>query len=171
MPWTRAALPEPRFTGTLYRALNPLWMRQPLSGEGARRHGGRFNPKGIPALYTALTPEGAIAEANQAGRPFEPVTLVAYEADVAPVLDATDPAQQASAGVDPAVLAADDWRLQMRNGGQSGGQGLALRLMGEGWAGMIVPSFARGVKPGARNLVLWRWDGALRVIDNEGRLE
>ena len=59
----------------------------------------------------------------------------------------------------------------MRNGGQSGGQGLALRLMGEGWAGMIVPSFARGVKPGARNLVLWRWDGALRVIDNEGRLE
>ncbi len=35
---------------------------------------------------------------------------------------------------------------------------------------MIVPSFARGVKPGARNLVLWQWDGALTVIDSEGRL-
>ena len=87
----RAALPDGRFVGTIYRALNPLWMRQPLSGEGARRHGGRFNARGTPALYTALTPEGAMAEANQAGRPFEPVTLVAYEADLGPVLDATLP--------------------------------------------------------------------------------
>ncbi|MBP9183320.1 MAG: RES domain-containing protein [Fuscovulum sp.] len=170
MPWTPAALPEHRFTGTLYRALNPLWMRQPLSGEGARRHGGRFNARGTPALYTALTPEGAIAEANQAGRPFEPVTLVAYRADVAPVLDTTDPAQAAAQGVDQGVLAADDWRLRMIEDGASDSQRLAARLIGAGWAGMIVPSFARGVRPGARNLVLWRWDGALQVIDSEGRL-
>ena len=167
----RAALPEHRFLGTLYRALNPLWMRQPLSGEGAFRHGGRFNPKGVAALYTALTPEGAIAEANQIGRPFEPVTLVAYEADVAPVLDATDSALRAAEGIDPAILAADDWRLRMREDRASGGQKLALRLIGAGWAGMIVPSYAKGLRSDARNLVLWRWDGALRVIDNEDRLK
>ncbi len=169
------AAPDPtpenhRFQGTLYRALNPLWMRQPLSGEGARRHGGRFNPEGTAALYTALTPEGAIAEANQAGRPFEPVTLVAYEADLGPVMDACNPVALAELGIDPGVLAADDWRLRMREDGASGGQRLAARLIGEGWAGLIVPSFAKGVKPGARNLVLWRWDCGLRVIDSEGRL-
>jgi RES domain-containing protein len=163
----RAALPDARFVGTLYRALNPLWMRQPLSGEGARRHGGRFNARGTPALYTALTPEGAMAEANQAGRPFEPVTLVAYEADVGPVLDAV----AANPDIDPAVLAADDWRLRMLEDGVSPSQLLAARLIAAGWIGMIVPSFARGVAPGARNLVLWQWEGALRVIDSEGRLK
>ena len=163
----RAALPDGRFVGTIYRALNPLWMRQPLSGEGARRHGGRFNARGTPALYTALTPEGAMAEANQAGRPFEPVTLVAYEADLGPVLDATLPLAE----IDPVLLAADDWRLRMLADGISPGQQMAARLIASGWVGMIVPSFARGVAPGARNLVLWQWEGALRVIDSEGRLK
>lgn len=161
-------MPDRRFTGTLFRALNPLWMKEPLSGEGARRHGGRFNRKGTPALYTSLTPEGAIAEANQAGRPFEPVMLVAYAADLFPVLDATDPGQTEA---DPKILASDDWRLQMHDKGASEGQRLAERLIAAGWAGMIVPSFARGVAQGARNLVLWRWQGVLRVIDSEGRLK
>jgi RES domain-containing protein len=163
-------LPDHRFTGTLYRALNPRWMREPLSGAGACRHGGRFNPKGTPALYTALSPEGAIAEANQAGRPFEPITLVAYLADVGPVLDTADPSLTHREGIDPRVLAADDWRLQMHTGGMSESQQLAARLIASGWAGMFVPSYARGVRPGSRNLVLWHWQGAVTVIDSEGRL-
>lgn len=167
-------MPEPssahRFIGTLYRALNPRWMREPLSGEGARRYGGRFNAKGTPALYTALTPEGAIAEANQAGRPFEPITLVAYEADLAPVLDTADAATLVREGIDPDILSADDWRLKMREDGVSESQRLASRLIKAGWVGMIVPSFAKGVRPGARNLVLWHWQGSVTVIDSEGRL-
>ena len=165
----QAALPDPRFQGVVYRALNPLWMRQPLSGEGARRHGGRFNAKGTAALYTALTPEGAISEANQIGRPFEPVTLVAYEADLGPVFDACDSDGMKAEGIDPASLSADDWRLTMRQRGLSDGQRLAARLIAAGWIGMIVPSLAKGVKPGARNLVLWHWQDGLRVIDTEGR--
>jgi RES domain-containing protein len=163
-------LPEHRFTGTLYRALNPVWMRQPLSGEGARRHGGRFNAKGTPALYTALTPEGAIAEANQAGRPFEPITLVAYQANVTPVLDTGDPVLLANEGIDPEIFSASDWRLRMHQDGVSDSQRLAERLIAAGWAGMIVPSYAKGVRPMAQNLVLWRWQDAVTVIDTEGRL-
>ena len=77
-----------RYQGLVYRALTPVWAREPLSGEGARRHGGRFNPKGVPALYTALSIMSAIREANQIGT-LQPTKLVAYRADLDPVFDAT----------------------------------------------------------------------------------
>ena len=51
------------FEGRLYRALNPVWAAQPFSGEGARSHGGRFNPLGVPALYCSLSPVTAMREA------------------------------------------------------------------------------------------------------------
>lgn len=167
----QAALPDPsiQFTGPLFRALNPLWARQPLSGEGARRFGGRFNRKGRPALYTALSVMGAVAEANQIGSPFEPVTLVCYHADLSDIFDATDPAHQSTRGITEAQIARDDWRLQMMQNGSSSGQDLAEALALAGYAGMLVPSFAKGCAPNSRNLVLWHWD-TLRVIDSEGRL-
>lgn len=167
----RAALPDPsrRVEAPLYRALNPVWARDPLSGEGARRHGGRFNAKGQPALYTAFTVMGAVAEANQIGRPFEPVTLVSYAADINDIFDATSPQHLHARGIDFATLAEDDWRLQMAQNGQSNAQRHALALADLGYRGMIVPSFAKGAALGALNLVLWVWDG-LRLIDTEDRL-
>ena len=54
-----------RFRGRLYRALNPVYAREPLSGRDAQLFGGRFNPKGVPALYTSLSILTAIKEANQ----------------------------------------------------------------------------------------------------------
>ena len=56
-----------RFRGLVYRAHNPQWSWTPLSGEGARRHGGRFNRRGVPALYTSLAPLTAIREALPLG--------------------------------------------------------------------------------------------------------
>jgi len=38
-----------------------------LSGDGAAVRGGRFNARGTPALYLALTIVGAVREANQQG--------------------------------------------------------------------------------------------------------
>ena len=167
----RAVLPDPAtdFQGPLYRALNPFWARAPLSGEGARRFGGRFNPKRRAALYTAFSIMGAVAEANQIGRPFEPVTLVCYEADLTGLFDATDAAHLAARGIKASDLAADDWRAQMIQTEQSTSQSVAEALAVAGYAGMIVPSFAKGCAPGSRNLVLWRWQ-TLRLIDSEGRL-
>ena len=79
-----------RFQGLVYRAHNPEWSWTPLSGEGARRHGGRFNRRGVPALYTSLSPLAAIREAQPLGRPIWSASApsCAYEVDVEPVFDA-----------------------------------------------------------------------------------
>ena len=82
-----------RFRGLVYRAHNPQWSWSPLSGEGARRYGGRFNRPGIPALYASLAPLTAIREALPLGRTLQPVTLCAYEVDAEPVFDALDQEQ------------------------------------------------------------------------------
>ena len=79
-----------RYGVKLYRAINPLYARMPLSGEGASRFGGRFNARGTAALYTSLSIVTAIKEASQAGA-LQPTTLVSYEACIEPVLDARLP--------------------------------------------------------------------------------
>ncbi|MEL7213529.1 MAG: RES domain-containing protein [Pseudomonadota bacterium] len=157
-----------RYQGLLYRALNPVWAKEPLSGEGARRFGGRFNKKGRPALYTALSPETAIKEANQVGH-LQPTTLVSYHADVAQVFDATDGALLAAQGLTPESLGADDWRDRMR-AGIAPTQAFAEHLISEGYQGLLVQSYSRGAAPKDRNLVLWKWSDALTLIDDENRL-
>ncbi len=161
------------FQGFLYRALNPIRAREPLSGEGARLHGGRFNPKGIPALYTALSVMTAIREANQIGT-LQPTTLVSYEADIAPIFDATDADALGGYDMTPADLAAEDWRLQMRAHGKAPTQILAERLIADGFAGLRVPSFAKGTNGEDFNMVLWVWGSTLPaklvLIDDDGRL-
>jgi RES domain-containing protein len=161
-----------RYRGLLWRALDPIWSRQPLSGDGARLHGGRFNPKGMAALYASLTPLTAIRDANRAGA-FQPATLVCYRADLDPVLDTRDPAALSAHGVTSALLADDAWRLRMASG-DAPTQALAERLIAAGFVGMLVRSFAPGATQADLNLVLWRWGAeppaTLSVIDDEGRL-
>ncbi len=162
-----------RYRALLYRALNPIYARDPLSGEGARKHGGRFNSRGMPALYTAQSVMTAIREANQIGT-LQPTTLVAYEADIGPIFDAIDVAELAKHGLTPPDLAVDDWRLRMLADGKAPTQLLAERLRGEGFAGMQVRSFAKGASAADLNLVLWVWSSdpptKLRPVDDEGRL-
>jgi RES domain-containing protein len=162
-----------RYRGLLYRALNPVHARDPLSGEGARRYGGRFNPKGMPALYTAQSVMTAIREANQIGT-LQPTTLIAYEADIGAILDATDPAALTSQGLSLPDLAANDWRARMLANGKAPTQALGERLKASGFAGMQVRSFAKGATDADMNLVLWVWGPdaptALRLVDDEGRL-
>lgn len=162
-----------RFDGTLYRAINPVWARQPLSGEGARRFGGRFNPRGTPALYTALSIQTALREANRVGT-LQPIVLVSYRASIEPVFDATNEAKLAERGLTAADLADDGWHRRMDENGIAPTQEIARRLIAEGFRAMRVPSFAPGATEIDVNLVLWAWGSdmpaQLILIDDEGRL-
>ncbi len=46
----------------VYRLYKSTYIAEPLSAEGSRRAGGRWNPKGVPILYTSATPELALLE-------------------------------------------------------------------------------------------------------------
>ena len=163
-----------RFRGTVYRAHNPQWSWTPLSGEGASRHGGRFNRCRVAALYTSLAPLTAIREAQPLGRPMQPLTLCAYEVDVEPVFDTLDPVRRRKMDVSEADLSCPTWEADMLAGGVPASQALADRLIEAGYAGMRVQSFAAGAGPEDLNLVLWRWGAdrpvQVRLVDDEGRL-
>ena len=88
--------PRSGYDGAGYRHQSPAY--DPMSGEGARIHGGRFNPpNSFPVLYLCATPGCAAAEfmrfaQNQPMGPsgFLPRTLYRYEIRLTTVLDLTD---------------------------------------------------------------------------------
>ena len=145
-----------------------------MSGEGARLYGGRFNRIEVPALYTSLSPLTAVREASPLGRPLQPILLCAYDVDAEPVFDSTDRQARAALGVTDADLHCPTWRTVMYRGGVPASQALADRLIGAGYVGMLVRSFAAGAGQDDRNLVLWTWGDRLpsrvAVIDDERRL-
>lgn len=162
-----------QYRGKLYRALNPLYARDPLSGRGAELYGGRFNPKGLPALYASLSVMTALHEANQVGN-LQPTTLVAYNAEIDNVFDCREDHLLKAQGMDAAALADSTWRDQMKASGEVRTQAFARRLIAGGYHGLLVRSFAPGATADDLNLVLWRWGEAaparLILIDNENRL-
>ena len=165
-------LKNARHVGPLYRALNPVYAREPLSGRGAELYGGRFNAMGVAALYTALNPAGALREANQAGS-LQPTILVSYEADLGPIFDTRDTAQLSNYAISEAGLADPGWRTKMLGGQPVPTQDFSDKLIADGFAGLLVRSFAKGATADDLNIVLWRWTGAashLQVVDDEGRL-
>ncbi|EAU39810.1 hypothetical protein FP2506_00310 [Fulvimarina pelagi HTCC2506] len=166
-------LKEARYDGLLYRALNPVYAREPLSGRGAAIHGGRFNARGREALYLSLSPDVALREANQVGT-LQPTTLVAYRANLRLVFDSHDRQTLAGYGMSADDLVAPDWRDRMLKRLHVPTQDFAERLLVDGFAGLLVRSFARGASPTALNLVLWRWntgaDDRLEVVDDEKRI-
>lgn len=162
-----------RYKGKLYRALNPIYARRPLSGRGAELYGGRFNPKGMPALYTSLSVLTALREANQVGS-LQPTTLVSYEADIERVFDTTDETTLEAFDIDAATLATASWRDEMKEKGEARTQVFARQLVSDGYHGLLVRSFAPAARGGDFNLVLWQWSEKapcrLTLIDDEGRL-
>lgn len=161
------------YRGPLFRALNPVYSREPLSGRGAELHGGRFNPRGIPALYSSLTVVTALREANRAGS-LQPTTLDSYDAEVDGVFDTRDEAMLAAEGIDAAALADDTWRDQMKALGEARTQVFARGLIAKGYRAMLVRSFAPGATKDDLNMVLWQWSDSppyrLSLIDDENRL-
>ena len=136
--------------------------------------GGRFNPKGVPALYLSLDVMTAIKEANQGfAHKIEPCTLCCYDVDCDRLADATTETGRAEIGVAPNDLDCA-WFALAADGKEPPSWALARRLIGEGWAGILVPSFAPGARAADRNLVFWRRElqgpNRVAVFDPNGRL-
>lgn len=146
-----------RFQGAVYRAHNPEWAWNPLSGEGAKRHGGRFNRPGVAALYTSLDLFVAVREASPLGAPFQPITLCEYRVDCEDLFDACDPKARRREKATLRALQCPSWNQDMLEGAVPASQQLAGRLIARGYAGMIVPSYAEGAGVEDLNLVLWHW--------------
>ena len=163
-----------RFQGIAYRAHNPRWAFAPTSGEGAQRFGGRFNSKGVAALYTSLRIETAWLEAQQ-GFAFkaQPMTMCAYAIDCDDMLDLADPRVRVAQGIDLAELGCA-WEDLADRRQPVPSWNLATRLIGAGVAGIRAPSFAARARPDDINLVFWRWTDTpphqVRVVDPLGRL-
>jgi RES domain-containing protein len=162
-----------RVQATFYRGYHPRWAFSPLSGEGASSTGGRFNPKGVAALYLASTIEGVFVEMTHGfAHRLEPLTIVGYEIDVEDIVDLrTDDGRQA-ADVELADMACA-WKLDQASGQEPASWRIANRLR-KSAAGIFVPSFANGARADMHNLVLWKWGPDLpyrvRAYDPSGRL-
>lgn len=163
-----------RLTGRVFRAHHPRWAVKPTSGEGAARHGGRFNPVGWPALSTALGLETAWLEAQQ-GFAYKalPMTMCAYEVDCEDVVDLTSPDLRDRYGVTDRDLGCA-WEDLVRRRVEPATWTLAKRLVAEGAAGILVESFATGRTRRDVNAVFWRWTDSLPhqvlLVDDEARL-
>jgi RES domain-containing protein len=123
-----------------YRAHTPEWASQPLSGAGAAKVGVRLNRPGVPALYLAATHSTAIAEYQQLSPLMPPLTLVAYELDLGPVVDF-------SGGYDPAhwpplwqELMCDWRRLAFSERTEPPSWVLADEVLAAGHRGVLFPS-------------------------------
>jgi RES domain-containing protein len=163
-----------KFRGVCYRAHDPRWSFAPSSGVGAAIHGGRFNPKGVPALYLALDAMTAIKEANQGfARKIEPCVLCAYDVDCEDIVDLRSDEARTAAGVVPQDMASG-WFSFLAENREPPSWRIARRLINEGAAGILVPSFAPGAVSGDDNLVLWDWSDRpprrVAVFDPGGRL-
>jgi RES domain-containing protein len=128
----------------------------------------------VPALYLALTLEGVTLEmAHGFAHRLEPLTICSYDVDVDDVVDLRTNADRTSAGVHLDELGCP-WEWDLANHRTPASWLVADRLIDEGAAGILVPSFARGAQDRHQNLVLWKWgpDFPHRVIvyDPSGRL-
>lgn len=164
-----------RFAGTCYRFHDPRWSFLPASGAGAAIHGGRFNPKGVEALYLALNVETAFLEISQGfAEKFRPAMLISYEVDCDSIVDLRTEADRRSARISHTDMACA-WFAEAAAGREPASWAIARRLIERGASGILVPSFAVAAEPARhQNLVLWRWSNDLprkvRVYDPDGRL-
>jgi RES domain-containing protein len=133
--------------------LAPRWAHKPLSGAGAAKHGGRYSPIGVPALYMSQDFATAVAEYEQ-DLGIRPGILCAYEVHARAVVDLTDPGVRAALGFTEADLAAPWKTVWLVRRERPGTWNLAVRLIEMGVLGIRAPS----VRARGDNLVLWRWN-------------
>ena len=162
------------WSGTLFRfqTVDFPAPRDVLSGEGARLRGGRWNAPGLATLYGSTTDTTALEECKANDRYYgvetkSPRLLVAIEAQLARVLDLTNPATRRAIEVTLTELRSEDWRKLLAGGKESFSQALGRAVVAVNGNGLLARSAAvhRGI-----NVVVFPSLGAdshLEVIDGK----
>lgn len=149
------------FKDIVFRFHNPVWAFAPTSGKGAEITGGRFNPKGTPAFYTALEQQTAFAEVSggTSRKIIDPMLLCAYKVNLERVIDLSMHEEVFS----------DSWRLMNAQSKHSMGQKLAIyNRKRDAFDAALVPSYAH---PNHTNLVIYKWTvKTVKLYDPEKRL-
>lgn len=163
-------MPEPASPAlVLWRAFVPRWSWLPLSGEGAARFGGRWNPVGVPTIYAARELSTAWAEYNQ-GLVQHPALIARLELSGAELADLTETETLARLGIAPDIHRCE-WRAMLDAGEIPETHSLRERLLRQDVDGVVYPSF---MSPGGTCVALWRWNAPdaprLDIVDPEGRL-
>ena len=149
---------EIRLDLIVFRCVEPAYAneRDLLTGEGSRRHGGRWNPPGsFATVYAACSDATALAE-SKAGYFYYgldpadamPRTIVAIDVKIATVLDLTDPVIRKCIGLSITRMRRDDWRLLNRRGEESLTRSLGRATYLLGLEGLLAPAC-----DGGRNLI------------------
>jgi RES domain-containing protein len=116
----------------------------------------------------------AIKEISQ-GLPhrLDPTVLCSYDVDCDDIIDLTTEQGRRAAAVSASDMACD-WAWTLAVGDRPVSWAIHHRLVSQGAAGIVVPSYAAGADTNDRNLVLWDWGPALphrvEVFDPSGRL-
>lgn len=130
-----------------------------LSGEGAADFGGRWNQRGIPAIYASLDIDTAIQEAYYRFIEYQfpltairPRVIAAAEAKLSAVLDLNDSSVRRRIGFSLQYLLEEPWEEIQNSGEESWTQAIGRGCRAARLEGLIVPS-AR--KKGGKNLVIF----------------
>ena len=146
-----------RFSGECFRAHDPNWSWSPLSGAGAALKGRRFNWPGLKTLYLSLNYKTVFREVSGGfAHRLTPYVLCSYDVDCDDIADLRTKVGQAASGASLTDLSCA-WGDALIAGREPESWAVARRLLAEGHAGILVPSFANGATVDDRNLVLWRW--------------
>ena len=136
--------------GLFYRCVSRK--RDPLSPEGARLRGGRYNRAGDTALYLADDPLLAVEESLQRALEFDvprfnPRLLVTTEVSFAAILDLMDPRTRELLGVtvNDLVARGSDGALELT-------RAIGEQARAEGLEGVLAPS---ACSHGRANLVIF----------------
>jgi len=129
------------------------------SGAGAAKTGGRWNRKGLEAIYTSLDVETATLEAYQdfIYRGFlltaiTPRVTAGAKVKLSKILDLTDPKILKKIGFTKKELIEEEWRAIQKAGVESWTQAIGQGSYLAGFEGLIVPS-AR--KKDGKNIVIF----------------